>query len=167
MRRNTRRTVLLAALVLAAIPSVARGQDPPVPLDSHVRATVEPDEKEDRLRYVGRLAGWEAASLRVEEPKLGLITIPRNQLASLEVQRGEKKHTLAGALIGAAAGAAIGFAIGSSLDDDFCWPCSVAFTTPVGAVVGGGAGALVGSRIRTDRWEPVPVDRPAAGPGGP
>ncbi len=166
MRRNTRRTVLLAGLVLAALmPTGVRGQTPPVPLDSHVRATVETDDA--RLRYVGRLAGWDEAVLRIDDAKLGETEIARRTLASLEVQRGEKKHTLAGALIGAAAGAAIGFAIGSSLDDDFCWPCSVAFTTPVGAVVGGGAGALVGSRIRTDRWEPVPVDRPAAGPGGP
>jgi len=67
--------------------------------------------------------------------------------------------------VGAAAGAVIAGSLENTEDSEFP---DVNPDETVGALLGGallgglagaGLGALVGSTIKTDRWEPVPIDR--------
>jgi len=82
------------------------------------------------------------------------ISVPIDDLASIEVSRGRSHHTLAGLLVGFLAGGAILAAAISSSGD----------LAPIGAfvfpVAGALAGGLVGSGLGSERWEKV-WNRPA------
>ena len=81
--------------------------------------------------------------------------VPTASLTSLEVSRGSRSHTLAGAglgfLTGAVAGGVIGGTSGSTTNNEESG-LAVAF----GALVGGGAGLVIGAIIgsrHTERWD--------------
>ncbi len=74
--------------------------------------------------------------------------IPTASITRLDVQRGRKSHALTGLGIGVVAGALLGGLIDGSLGGG----------AVAGGVVLGGIGTAVGTQIKSDRWEEVPLD---------
>jgi len=85
-------------------------------------------------------------------------------VTSLQVQRGRKRATLRGLGIGALAGAAIGVAAGFA-DGDDPPDAFIAMTAGEKAVaaglalggLGGVVGALIGTAVKVDRWDKIPL----------
>lgn len=104
---------------------------------------------------VGTVVSVDADFLTLVTENQRSVSLPRDDVAKLEISTGRKGHALWGALIGAGAGALIGLAEGA--DDcvgDECYTRgeNVAY----GALGAGMIGALVGALYRTDRWVTVP-----------
>jgi hypothetical protein len=94
------------------------------------------------------------------------IVLPLDAVTKLEVSQGQKSHTGVGAVIGFLVGGAAGAAIGYASYSCEGWSClgygpwpSAGVGLAIGGVGGLVAGALIGSAIKTDRWEEVPLDR--------
>jgi len=156
----------VALLALSAVSLQAQTAAPPVQLDSRIRVASRSDPG---LEAVGALSSWTDESLQVARSGVAPISIPLSDVASLEVSRGTKRHTL----VGMAAGAGLGLVVGLVAANNEREPDSmtgsaqewetatdariVAFTT----VLGTGIGALVGALIKTEKWDRV--EGPGAG----
>ncbi len=116
----------------------------------------------DKERVVGYLTAIEGDQLTLDAS----LVLPLASVTRLEVSRGQKSMAGRGALIGAGAGAVAGVVTGLAV----CAASSCGFEADLtgvvalvlgagGALVGAGIGALIGSFIKTDRWETVPLDR--------
>ncbi len=95
------------------------------------------------------------------------LALPLASLAWLEVSRGQKSRTLKGAGIGFLVGGAAGLATAAivcaiagdcAADDPYTGLVYAVFGV-LGAGVGALTGAIIGSTIKVDRWEAVPLDR--------
>jgi hypothetical protein len=87
--------------------------------------------------------------------------LPLASVTSREVSRGKKGHTLVGAGAGFVVGAVAGTAWVRSLKEaDDPWDAS---ETLVPGGLGLALGALVGSLIKIERWETVPLDQFSVG----
>jgi len=122
----------------------------------------------DLDKDVGTVASLVADTFVVEmEDRADALDVPFSHVTRLEVHRGQKSRAGAGALIGAGAGAATGLTVAlvSCAGDE----CHLDGSDVTGAVVlvlgagsalaGAGLGALIGTAIKTDRWQLVPLDR--------
>jgi hypothetical protein len=95
------------------------------------------------------------------------VAVPFADLTELEVRRGKKSRLGTGALIGGGVGAALGIALAASCSghEVLCeGGTEYAIYVPAAAALGAGLGALVGSLIKVDRWEAVPVEELRIGP---
>lgn len=90
----------------------------------------------------------------------------------LEVSEGYRSHWLVGAGVGFVAGAGITFLVvngGStsicdrSDNQDAASSGECIGLVALGGVAGAGVGAIIGSLIRTERWQDVPVERVRVG----
>ena len=92
------------------------------------------------------------------------LAVPLDSVTRLEVIQGRSRHPWRGAGIGLLVGAA-GGAVGTLImcRNDGCWDYGTGFwvarLSASGAVVGAVMGGIVGTFIKTDRWEEVPLDR--------
>ncbi len=138
-----------------------------------------------RQRSVGTFLAWKADSLVVQSNG-DTLSVPVNLVTRLDVSRGRKsfgagRGGIIGGLVGAASGAIIGAA--SYEEPEEPQPCvprdfldcllrgprgdrisrtaadAAVQWAVVGAVVGYAIGRLLGSAIKTERWEEVPLDR--------
>ncbi|NIN73076.1 MAG: hypothetical protein GTO46_14345 [Gemmatimonadetes bacterium] len=161
-----RMALLLTILTLAAPTTLIAQQEPPVQAGDRVRVTaptIDPD------MLVGTLVSLRADTCVLKVDDLWLpLALPRTSVTKLEVQRGRKSKAGLGAGVGFVTGAVIGGLLGSYWGQESCgWmeiPCiKKPAATVLGALgfglAGAGIGALVGSRIRVDRWEEVPLDQ--------
>ena len=91
----------------------------------------------------------------------GSIAIPLANVSQLEVSTGVKPKTLTGLLVGAAVGVVIGgmlvWAFTSDPDSGNTEFSEVVGATLIIAVPFAGLGAIIGSVIRPESWEEVPV----------
>jgi len=90
------------------------------------------------------------------------VMYPLADVVRLETLRGYRSHKWQGAVIGLVLGTAIGWRIGKAIDEScegFCLDLAQGPGTVVGALVGVTAGAVIGNRVRTAKWEAVPLDR--------
>ncbi len=120
------------------------------------------------LQSVGTFWAWGTDSLIIESNG-NALALPLDSVTKLEVSRGQKSHTVAGAIIGSlVGGVAVGaIAIATYEECEGGWGCigdfGPGFAALVGGLVGGlgggVVGALVGRSIKTDRWQEVPLDR--------
>ena len=112
--------------------------------------------------YEGRLVGHVIAfipdTLLIEQKLFTRWKVPEADIELIEVSLERKSRAGTGALIGAGtiAAAGVGTALVGCADSD----CTLFFYAALGAtLVGAGIGALIGSQIKVDRWEEVPLDR--------
>lgn len=94
----------------------------------------------------------------------GLWSFSIGQIERLEMTAGEADRNKAPIAKGAAIGAGVGLVLGvifASVADpsDESRKYSPLLTGALGAAVGGGIGAYFGSRVKTERWVDVPLNR--------
>lgn len=155
---------LTVALLLTASVDLLAQQNPPVAPGDRVRVSA-PSIGIERLVATVLVLKPDTVVVRNREP----LALPIASLTKLDVSRDRKSRARFGMIIGFWVGAAAGAVIAGSLEntEDSEFP-DVNPDETVGALLGGallgglagaGLGALVGSTIKTDRWEPVPIDR--------
>ena len=131
-----------------------------------VRVTAPSMDMDDS---VGTVAALETDRLTVQvEERADALSVPLADVTKLKVRRGQKSNAGKGALIGLGVGAAAGVitALLSCADSQCDWDNAgddvTGYTAVVlgagGALLGAGIGAIIGSSIKTDRWESVPLD---------
>lgn len=157
--------MLLAAHV--ALP-IGYAQSQPV-LGQRVRVTFRASPDASGGRVAGVLRAWSADSLRVEKDGRG-VDLARSAVARLEVSRGKTRMTREGVVAGMLAGGLVfGIAAATSPSESRCDPMEFCHSDPSpavtfalgavgGAAVGAGLGFLVGYSIKTDRWQPLPLE---------
>ena len=89
-----------------------------------------------------------------------LVEVRRSEVLKLEVSRGTRRNTLKGLVAGALAWGAI---VGAVAAFDTLDESGVGEPLFIGGMLAAGAG--VGSLVRTERWERLPVGGVAVGPG--
>lgn len=97
--------------------------------------------------------------------------LPVPSFSRIQLSAGERSNTGAGVGIGFLAGAIVGATVGYLVGSDSCGGGGMSYGFCVdkagaagalglgGGLVGAGIGALIGSRIKTERWMEVPLDR--------
>jgi hypothetical protein len=103
--------------------------------------------------FVGVVTDADVDALLIQKSDQGGVTrVPRDNILSLEVSRGFRRHTVRGLVGGALAwGAVVGlYAAFDTLDES-----GVGEPLFIGGMVA--AGGIVGSLIKTERWERLPV----------
>jgi hypothetical protein len=155
-----RNAFLVAALVLTASVDLVAQQEPPVAPGDRVRVTAPTI---DRRPLVGTLIALDVDTCALQvEGRADPLALPLASVIMLEVS--DQKS---GIIIGAVVGGLVGGIAGAVATYASCiMKCSPEEARDDalrrgagGAVVGAGIGALLGSAIKTDRWEVVPLDR--------
>jgi len=152
-------TILVAILAFVPLASVTAQDPPPVTVGTRVRVTA-PDLDVDK--YDGTVA-----ALRGDTLTVGTVQVPLASVTRLDVHQGRKGNVGKGTIIGTLVGLPTGFALGVFYQQACSHASDIGETClpliPIGVVAVGLAGALVGgtigSLIKTDRWEEVPLDR--------
>lgn len=148
--------ILLVAPICAA---TAQERTPLLEPGQRVRVTAVDSGVRNR---VGTLRVLKPDSIVLED---GLM-LPVASVTKLEVSRGQQSHAVQGAVIAGGIGVIIGSLGGakncaesSGWTDDPVGDCLTVSILAATALGGGGAviGAVVGSLIKTDRWEEVPL----------
>jgi len=84
----------------------------------------------------------------------------QSDVTRFEVSQGRKGHPWRGAGIGFVSGVVLGSVIGyGECGSDCPHETGALILGGIGALVGPIVGAIVGSRIKTDRWEEIPLDQ--------
>lgn len=160
--------VLLTALLLSCAST-----GPP-------RFWIEPVATGDRVRVWAPSVGVEGAVGTVLALRADTIVVDNDEplvlaissLTRLEVSRDRQSRAGIGGIVGLIGGAVAGAVIGiASIDNPenecFSFECehyedylkSIGIAAVLGGVVGYSVGFLIGSTIKVDRWEEVPLDR--------
>ena len=157
--RHSALVVLALALAVAPPDGVIAQDTLTVKVGSRVRVTAP---ELDLDKYDGTVAVVRSDTLTV-----GTVQVPLASVTRLDVHKGRKGNVGKGAIIGTLVGVPTGLALGvfyqqaCSNTSDIGETCLALI--PIGAVAVGLAGALVGgtigSLIKTDRWEEVPLDQ--------
>jgi hypothetical protein len=167
MLRNEERTMrihrliptLVSSSMLAFAPALQAQVDTlEVPIGSRVR--VKTSTVPDVWR-TGTVESWNRDTLELTVEGKWSRVIPLPELVSLEISRGSRRNTGKGALAGGIAGAAFGtissiaIAVADPIEGGGFGTYAV-FTVGT-AAIGAGIGALIGSLVKSERWEEVPV----------
>jgi len=119
---------------------------------------------------VGTVQKFSSAGLELRRADTdSVVQLPMDTLVWAEVSAGEGTHGLTGAIWGGLVGGVLGVVIAGNNSEDcgtgaFEDLCELENTTKlgVGLLAGAGAGVfagwLIGSRIKTERWEAIPID---------
>ncbi|MSR07170.1 MAG: hypothetical protein EXR93_08915 [Gemmatimonadetes bacterium] len=120
-------------------------------------------------RWSGTVSSWNRDSVLVRpEGRDATVRLPAASLTRIELSRGRVGHAGHGALIGFIPGLLLMASSAVSWPEDFEPPlttdlCAKAcdVTTSFGfAVFGGALGALIGSAVKTEQWESLPLPLP-------
>jgi hypothetical protein len=130
------------------------GQEAPPPVH-RVRVVAVTDVGE-AARMVG-LASLRADTLRLAT-EAGVRPIPVEAVRRLELSQGRRGHGRVGGLLGAGVGLAAGLTAVPESDGEGSTGVA-GLLVPLSMAMYGGLGMLIGSWIRTERWEDVPVER--------
>lgn len=143
---------VLLGLVVVEVPLGA--QESPV-LNRRVRVST-PQAAGGEPRFVGTATALRMDTLIVSGSDT-VRAFPLSTIVSLDVSRGRRGHAFVGALVGAGIGVLAGAAAAGEDDGQGSTGTGV-ILVPLGAAIYGGLGALIGSLIRRERWEPIPVE---------
>ena len=146
--------LLLASTLV--LPAALKAQDSTVPApQARVRVTT------DAGRFVGRWLGRTADSLSIAGARNEPMGFAAASVRNLEISAGRKRRTGSGAVIGLATGLVGGLVTAAVLCNDGCGDLhGFVLVVVAGLGAGGGLliGAIIGSQIRSERWEPVPLN---------
>lgn len=176
-----RRTLLIEVFVLlspGSFPHLAAQEPPPVleagsrirliyPCEPSVSGSARAPDRD--CRSAGRLARLTGDTLVIEAGD-STSAHALESVRRVDISAGTRSHWLAGAAIGFAVGGTVAYvALSSGGSTGTCDRSAnqdavsagecVALATLVGAIPGFGLGALVGTFIRSERWQAVPLDR--------
>jgi len=184
-RRAAAMASVTAAAVLALVPGLAASaqeRDRALDPGTRIRLTIPCASPSPSMAPAGpgtcriegslaRMSGDTVALTTAGSPSRHAL----NAVRRLEVSRGRRSYWLVGAGAGLLVGGGVTYAVlhtgGStalcdrSANQDAIGSGECLALTAGGALVGAGLGALVGSLIRTERWERVPLDRLRVGLG--
>jgi len=160
--------VVIALLPHAPDFLAAQTTEAAVPPGSRIRVTANSARYAPQL---GVLQAWQPESLVLDRPGLEPLTVALPDVIKLEISRGKKGHWLTGTLVGTAVGIGAGLIIanassvtGESPNDPLTGFAAAVSEQGmdmsivlVSTVAGAGLGALVGSLIRTESWEEIPM----------
>lgn len=156
----------LKMLVFGALWSIAtvtplatvHSQRPPVELGHRVRVTA-PSVADRHL--VGTVERWTGDSLALSAQDATVLAVPLASITRLEVSRSKRSHTAVGAVLGFIGFAGLGYVIGSNIDcGSDCPPAQGgAIAAGIVSIPGVLIGAVIGSSMKVDRWEEVPLER--------
>lgn len=124
-----------------------------------VRASDPSGDASRPKQYDGTLLGWENETLRVETGGAsGAVSLPFSSVSRLQVSRGRKGSAVWGAMIGAV-GTFVTLKI--TVEERSYTPGGEGVGDVIGlglVAIGGVLGAFIGSAVKRDRWETVPLD---------
>lgn len=149
----------LVLILLACSNSAISAQETPVRTGDRVRVTHSHSQT-----TTGTLLALDQQILTLDVSGSSGIQIRRSAVTKLEVSRGQRSKTVAGALIGAGAGFVVGtliVAAGLSSNDNVSRDTNKTGIALAGGALGAGAGLLIGGIIgasKKDLWEEVPLD---------
>lgn len=158
-------TALFAAALVVSGLATATAQEvvPALVAQARVRVTA-PGFRGQSI--VGRLVSLQADSvLLLEEGAARPTALPMRDVRTLEVSRGMRRQTTAGAVSGAVLGGIAGLVIGNAAADRCRRSatflenlCDMDVGVGLFGGIGGGAlvGGLVGSLVRVEQWQTVP-----------
>ncbi len=150
-------TSMLTVSLLVPLAALSAQEPPPIEAGSRIRVTA-PAAGADKL--VGTWLDSDGVELRVQtEEQPSPLTISLADVTRLEVSNGRKSKWLIGAGIGAVGGAVLGAALGANMQGDFSDSDKRIIAATGLGLAGALVGGLVGSQIKTERWEEVPLDR--------
>ena len=155
--------VLLAGLLLLALPSAARAQQSDLlAIGSRVRVT-SPEAAAQPL--VGRIVALEPDAVVVlAEGDHSQTRVPVTSSTSLEVSGGRKSQAARGAMLGAAIGALPGVLMTfGDYNTDKGNPAAISLA---GATAGAALGSLIGLALKSEQWLParMPTVRASVAP---
>jgi hypothetical protein len=155
MRVNAPRRPAGLTLVLALLPPLLAAQDTAaVKWGDRVRLLVP-----GHLVDAWILAGGDSAGLLLTRGARDTLIVPLDIVRRFEVSRGTRSAAPQGAGVGAILGAIVGAWVAGRQG-----PGDVLLRgAGIGIAAGVGAGALIGTQVRTDRWQVVPLDRVRVG----
>ncbi len=155
---------LVAALAVTTWSCSGYVADTSIAPGDTVRVTAPSMDMDDSI---GTVAALETDTLTVKvEERADALYVPLADITKLEVRHGQRSRAGKGALIGLGVGAAAGVTLAFvACAGKECYSDSNDATGVValifgagGALLGAGIGAIIGSSIKTDRWESVPLD---------
>jgi hypothetical protein len=148
MAGRTMRAVACWAVLLALVGAIDASAEEAGLLGARVRVAVAGSS-----RIVGVMTGSDAEALAVRTSEQGPVTrVARDSVVRLEVSRGVRRNTKRGLVGGALAWMAV---VGLVAAFDTLDESGVGEPLFVGGMVA--AGGVVGSLIKTERWERVPM----------
>lgn len=125
-------------------------------LHHRVRVTTAADSAQQETRYAGLVTALANDTLTLV--RKGVVrAVPLPAVRRLEVSRGRRGYARTGALIGAGLGVVAGLAAVGADDGQGSTGAGIV-VVPLGAALYGGVGALIGTFVRRERWEVVPLD---------
>ena len=161
--------------VLLCIPVAVAAQAIPPDLGARIRLTVPCElvpqpapERRNACVLVGNLAGWrtDAIDLDVEGRRR---SYDLHTVSHLEVSRESRSHKRLGAGIGFVVGVGSTYYLfhsggstgrcNQSANQDAIDSSHCLGLYGLGGLVGAGLGAVIGSRVRSERWQTVPLGR--------
>jgi hypothetical protein len=154
-------SVGLVALALVPFATLAAQEQPP-PLEPGARVRVTaPNLGVEKQQATFRALRGDTLVVTADST----VYCPLGHVERLDVYQGRTSHPWRGAAIGAAVGGTAGFitgvALGGGCIDSNCFTGAQVggILAVAGGVVGGLIGLGVGSAIKTDRWDEVPLDQ--------
>lgn len=166
----SRTLVLTLVAVLFAAPLAAEQEAAPlVEPGARIRLTSCLGAVVSTCRMAGTLSSWNRDSVLMRpEGREGTVGMPAAWVTRIEVSRGRGNLAGVGAAIGFVPGLLLLAAAVVPAPGDFDPPLApgacnktCAATTSVGlSVLGAAIGAFIGSAVRTERWETLPLPSP-------
>ena len=150
--------LVAAVVILTVLPAIATPEDLLV-LPPGIRVRVR---SSDAGIVTGRIHAADAQAISIEGKGGRIEHIPREAVRQLEIGSFGRGHRKIGAVFGALAGS-FGLAALSAVTAPEDCPHGCGYQTllafMVGGAAGGWGGSALGSRLTTERWMTIPLDR--------
>ena len=154
-------TSMLTVSLLIPLAALSAQEPPPIEPGARVRVTARDFGLE---KSVGTCLSLSQGAMAFEREGLSPLTIAVVSITGLEISRGRKSNDVKGALVGAWFGVTAGALLGAVWQSEHEYDCpEKALCIGVGAAALGVTGLIigftVGTFIKSERWEEVPLDR--------
>ena len=163
--KAVRSGLLAAVLILIASVDLLAQQEPPIPRGDRVRVSAPTIDSDP---FIGTVVSMDADTLVLDlAGRNASLPVPVASVTSLDVSQGTTSRVISGVLIGGVIGLVVGTVVASTKQNEACgdyegsWFCMSPWI--LAGIGGPAAGALlgagIGSQIKVERWETVPLDR--------